>query len=132
MAIEHGDDVGVRKRWLEWIDKTSDTPSLDDRQQYAGPRGSFLRHLLVLLRHKFEVCSECDWSRAAWTSRERSDESDNQSPSHGRDRVRDVAFGPQRRSLWVGNLRERQVAGNSAVERGPEGGIVSRSEIRNP
>ena len=60
------------------------------------------------------------------------DEGENEPSAHGRDRVWDVPFGPQRRSLWVGNRREWQVAWNSAVERGPEGGIVSLSEIRNP
>jgi hypothetical protein len=114
MAIEHGDDVGVRKRWLEWIDKTSDTPSLDDRQQYAGPRGSFLRHLpsLTVSQTSMSVPS-CDWGRAAWATRWRCGESGRQSPSHRCNRVRDVAFRPQRRILWAGNLRVGQFAGTT-------------------
>jgi hypothetical protein len=36
----------VRKRWLEWIDKTSDTPILDHRQQYTGPRGIIFTPLI--------------------------------------------------------------------------------------
>ena len=88
---------------------------------------------IVLLRHKFLRCEFlCDWSGAAWTSRQGSDEGDDQASAHGRNRVWNVAFGPQRRSLWVGNRRERQAPGTALAERGPEGGIVSLSEIRNP
>jgi hypothetical protein len=42
-----------------------------------------------------------------------SGESGRQSPSHRCNRVRDVAFRPQRRILWAGNLRVGQIAGTT-------------------
>src|SRR5262249_38276150 len=50
-------------------------------------------------------------SSTAWATRERRCQSGHQSPSHCCNRVRNVAFRPQRRILWAGNLRVRQIAG---------------------
>src|SRR5437870_3009775 len=50
-------------------------------------------------------------SGAAWATRECCSESGHQSPSHRCNRVRNVAFRPQRRILWARNLRVRQLAG---------------------
>jgi hypothetical protein len=52
-------------------------------------------------------------SGAAWATRERRGESGHQSPSHRCNRVRNVAFRPQRRILWAGNLCVRQIAGTA-------------------
>ena len=52
-------------------------------------------------------------SGAAWATRERRSESGHQSPSHRCNRVRNVAFRPQRRIFWTGNLRVRQIAGRA-------------------
>src|SRR5438034_2261909 len=70
-------------------------------------------------------------SGAAWATRECRSESGHQSPSHRCNRVRNVAFRPQRRILWARNLRVRQLAGPMWWHDLLRGGIVSRSEIRN-
>ena len=73
-------------------------------------------------------------SGAAWATRERRGESGHQSPSHRCNRVRNVAFRPQRRILWAGNLRVRQIAGTAwwpDLLRG-ESFLARRSGIRRP
>ena len=73
-------------------------------------------------------------SGAAWATRERRGESGHQSPSHRCNRVRNVAFRPQRRILWAGNLRVRQIAGTAwwpDLLRG-ESFRARRSGIRRP
>ena len=72
------------------------------------------------------------WSRAAWASRQPGDDGGDQPSAHRCDRVWDVPFGTQRRSLWVGNRRIPQVARTAGRDQVLRGGIVSRSEIRNP
>ena len=81
---------------------------------------------------RVEVSAWRVWAGATGTSRCASDESDDQAPAQGGDRVRNVTLGSDRWRLWVGNRRESQVARVRAAARGAEGGIVSRSEIRNP
>src|SRR5262245_32329756 len=73
-----------------------------------------LNQTLVLLHHK-SLCEfvSWHWSGTAWASRQGARERHGEISAHGRDRVRDVAFRPQWRSLWVGNLRERQVSGRT-------------------
>ncbi len=71
----------------------------------------------------------CDRSIAAWTSRQASDERADQPSTHGCDGVWDVTLGPQRRILCV---MSGTASSELVVERGLQGGIVSRSEIRNP
>jgi hypothetical protein len=86
---------------------------------------------LVLLCHKFSVSVP---SGAAWATRERRGESGHQSPSHRCNRVRSVAFRPQRRILCAGNLRVRQIAGTAwwhDLLRG-ESFLARRSRIRRP
>ena len=73
-------------------------------------------------------------SSAAWATRERRGESGHQSPTHRCNRVRNVAFRPQRRILWAGNLRVRQIAGRAwwhDLLRG-ESSLARRSGIRTP
>jgi hypothetical protein len=73
-------------------------------------------------------------SSAAWATRERRCQSGHQSPSHRCNRVRNVAFRPQRRILWAGNLRVRQIAGRAWWHdplRG-ESSLARRSGIRTP
>ena len=73
-------------------------------------------------------------SSAAWATRERRCQSGHQSPSHRCNRVRNVAFRPQRRILWAGNLRVRQIAGRAwwhDLLRG-ESSLARRSGIRMP
>jgi hypothetical protein len=73
-------------------------------------------------------------SSAAWATRERRCQSSHQSPSHRCNRVRNVAFRPQRRILWAGNLRVRQIAGRAwwhELLRG-ESSLARRSGIRRP
>src|SRR6516162_4971785 len=73
-------------------------------------------------------------SGAAWATRERRSESGHQSPSHRCNRVWNVAFRPQRRILWAGNLRVRQIAGRAwwhDLLRG-ESFLARRSGIRRP
>src|SRR6516165_1918577 len=60
---------------------------------------------LILLCHKFRYLL-----RAAQHGQS---ESGHQSPSHRCNRVWNVAFRPQRRILWAGNLRVRQIAGRA-------------------
>src|SRR5215813_7076868 len=73
-------------------------------------------------------------SRAAWATRERRCQSGHQSPSHRCNRVRNVAFRPQRRILWAGNLRVRQIAGRAWWHDLPRGesSLARRSGIRTP
>src|SRR6516165_8414761 len=52
-------------------------------------------------------------SSAAWATRNGRCQSGHQPPSHRCNRVRNVAFRPQRRILWPGNLRVRQIAGRA-------------------
>src|SRR5262245_6332402 len=73
-------------------------------------------------------------SSAAWATRERRCQSGHQSPSHRCNRVRNVAFRPQRRILWAGNLRIRQISGTPwwhDLLRG-ESSLARRSGIRRP
>src|SRR5438105_9388643 len=73
-------------------------------------------------------------SGAAWATRECRSESGHQSPSHRCNRVRNVAFRPQRRILWARNLRVRQLAGPTwwhDLLRG-ESSLVRRSGMRRP
>src|SRR5215469_7832700 len=85
---------------------------------------------LVLLCHKFVSVA----SSAAWATRERRCQSGHQSPSHRCNRVRNVAFRPQRRILWAGNLRVRQIAGRAWWHDLPRGesSLARRSGIRRP
>ena len=92
----------------------------------------FLCWSLSLTVSRVEVSGWRVWAGATGTSRCASDESDDQAPAQGGDRVRNVTLGSDRWRLWVGNRRESQVARARAAARGAEGGIVSRSEIRNP
>ena len=71
---------------------------------FGKPLHTFPDHALVLLRHKFS--SRRYVLATARTSRQCSCDGIGQANAHGRDRVRDVAFRPQWRLLWVGNLRE--------------------------
>src|SRR5271165_4491238 len=69
---------------------------------------------------------------ATRASREGFGESGDEAPSHGRDRVWDVALRSDRRCLWVGNRREWQIARaaqRKVVLRG-EGRLVRRSRNR--
>jgi hypothetical protein len=73
-------------------------------------------------------------SSAAWATRERRCQSSHQSSSHRCNRVRNVAFRPQRRILWAGNLRVRQIAGRAwwhDLLRG-ESSLARRAGIRTP
>src|SRR5436190_4549693 len=73
-------------------------------------------------------------SGAAWATRECRSESGHQSPSHRCNRVRNVAFRPQRRILWARNLRVRQLAGPTwwhDLLRG-ESSLARRSGMRRP
>ena len=86
---------------------------------------------LILLCHKLWYLVP---SGAAWATRERRGESGHQSPSHRCNRVRNVAFRPQRRILWAGDLRVRQIAGTAwwhDLLRG-EWFLARRSGIRRP
>src|ERR1700737_4730547 len=89
-------------------------------------------HAILTASQNFPARVSCDRSGTAWASREGPDKRDEQSSAHGCDRVRDVAFRPQGRSLWVGKLSDMEDCESSVAKRGPEGGIVSCSEIRNP
>ena len=76
-----------------------------------------------------DVCAE---GGAARTARQQFGEGDGEAALHRRDRVRHVAFGPDRRRLWVGNRRVWQISGASGrrqVLRG-ESSPVRRSGIR--
>jgi hypothetical protein len=55
----------------------------------------------------------CHRRCTAWASRERSDQCGNQAAAHRRDRVRDVALGPQRGNCGVDNLRIGQPPGGA-------------------
>src|SRR5258705_13219293 len=77
-------------------------------------------------------CRFADRRVATRASREGPGESDDEASPHGGDRVRDVAFGSDRRRLWVGNPGEWQIAraaGRKVVLRGG-GGPVRRSRSR--
>src|SRR5258705_5990147 len=66
-------------------------------------------------------CRFADRRVATRASREGPGESDDEASPHGGDRVRDVAFGSDRRRLWVGNPGEWQIAraaGRKVVLRG--------------
>src|SRR4029077_7275303 len=87
--------------------------------------------VLVLLCHKISVSVP---SRAGGATRWHRGESGHQSPSHCCNRVRNVAFRPQWRLLWAGNLRVREIAGTRwwhDVLRG-ESSLARRSGIRRP
>src|SRR5207244_1116144 len=77
-------------------------------------------------------CRLADRRVATRASREGPGESDDEESSHGGDRVWNVAFGSDRRRLWVGNPREWQIAraaGRKVVLRG-EWRRVRRSRSR--
>ena len=61
---------------------------------------------LILLCHKLIAVNRLS---AARTSVQSVDDCDDQASSHRCDRVWDVPFGPEWRSLWVGNFWERQI-----------------------
>jgi len=84
------------------------TPEAADplRVRYAPSPGALIN--LTVSQISVSVASS-----AAWATRERRGESGHQSPSHRCNRVRNVAFRPQRRILWAGNLRVRQIAGRA-------------------
>ena len=100
----------------------------------SGEQGSAKTVLSKLLSLTVSQISVSVPSGAAWATRERRGESGHQSPSHRCNRVRNVAFRPQRRILWAGNLRVRQIAGRAwwhDLLRG-ESSLARRSGIRMP
>src|SRR5260221_1688679 len=58
------------------------------------------------------------FAAAAWAAWQASDDSGDEPPAHGCDRVWDVPFRPQGGILGVGNCRVRQVSG--AARRDPD------------
>jgi hypothetical protein len=72
--------------------------------RHREPKRPSLTASQILARH-----THCGCDGTTWASSESGGECDHQSSAHRCDRVRDVAFGSQRRSLGVGNCWERQV-----------------------
>jgi transposase len=64
----------------------------------AGPN---VQDGVILLRHNFSSPGCCGIGSATGTSRDGFYERVDQACTHGSDRVRNVAFRPQGRSLWV-------------------------------
>ena len=64
--------------------------------------------LTVSQEDRLAACASADAARA---SRQAPGEGDDHSPAQGCDRIGDVAFGPDRRHLWVGDRREAQASG---------------------
>src|SRR5580765_6954250 len=88
---------------------------------YVMTEWSFSSICLDLLRHKFLYCSACDFSGAAWTSRQGSDDGENKPSTHGCNRVWNVTLGTQRWSPLVDNLREREALGATRWHEIPRG-----------
>ena len=68
---------------------------------------------LILLRHNFSSTVSRSIGSATGASWQGFDERVDQAQAHGCDRVRDVAFRPQGRILWVDNRRVGQAPGGS-------------------
>ncbi len=123
--------------WLEQGATAAALPALDSRFRGASAgmtrrSGDTPRVLDLFIGQAPNLTASIIWDSCyfsdrritARASREAPGEGGDEASPQGGDRVRDVPFGSDRRRLWVGNPRERQVSGAAGRQ------LVLRGEKR--